>query len=168
MTLDMLDSRSRWNDPNCCHTRVRRCTGDSFRLTAVAAMLGVTMLLAGCEYGYSRSVLQGGEPGPAAIPYGSVSVGYQTGWVAPWSFGFSYTYPSSPYGYSPYPYYAYDPWWYYPSRYTYPWYPYPSPSVPYVVPPAPKRTFRFDPDPAAPSPTPSAPPSKSNRRFNFP
>jgi hypothetical protein len=166
--LEILDSRLRGNDDNDCHARAGGRPDVSFRLGAVAAILVVVLLLAGCEYGYSRSVLEGGGPGPAAMPQGSISVGYQTGWVAPWSFGFSYAYPSSPYWYSPYPYYAYDPWWYYPPRYTYPWYPYPSPYVPYVVPPAPKRTFRFDPEPTAPSPAPSAPPSKSKRRFNFP
>ncbi len=170
--FEILDSRVRGNDDNRCHARAGGRRGVSSRLETAAATLFVVMLLAGCEYGYSRSALQGGGPGPAGMPSGSISVGYQTGWVSPWSFGFSYTYPYAPYGY-PYPYYAYDPWWYYPPRYTYPWYPYPYYRYPpYVVKPAPTRKFRFDTEPTAPSPAPSlAPPAssgKSKRRFNFP
>lgn len=166
--LDIRDSHLWRSDLNRRNASFSTRRGHSFRLAAAGAVLGVAMLLTGCEYGYSRSVLQRGEPGPAAIPHGSVSVGYQTGWVLPWSFGFSYADPSSPYWYSPYPYYAYDPWWSYPPRYASPWYPYPSHVVPYVVPAAPKRTFRFAPEPAAPPSISPAPPNKSKRRFHLP
>jgi hypothetical protein len=155
-----------------------RRSGAPRRVEVALAALCLTVLVGGCEYGYSRSALQGGGPAQAAAPTGSFSVGYQTGWASPWSFGFSYSYPYSPYWYAPYPYYypyspfPYDPWWYYPPRYAYPWYPYPYSRAPYVVKPAPKRTFRFEPDSSAPSPSPtpapSAPSGKSKRRFNFP
>jgi hypothetical protein len=142
------------------------------RVALACLALGLAFLVTGCEYGYSRNALRGGAPDTYAAPQGSISLGYQTGYASPWSFGFSYTYPYSPY-YAPYPYYyypyyPYDPWWYYPPRYAYPWYPYPYYRAPYPVKPAPKRKFRFEPDSSTPSPAPSAPSGGSKRRFNFP
>lgn len=119
------------------------------------------LLVAGCEYGYSRSALEYGADRPPPPPRGYAGVGYEAGWASPWYFSFSYTYG---YPYYPYSMYYYDPWWYYPPRYAYPWYPYPYWFAPFVVTPAPRRTFRLAPGTSAPSP----PAGKSRRRFDLP
>jgi hypothetical protein len=131
---------------------------------AAAAMVLAAMLVAGCEYGYSRSALEYGADLPPPPPRGYASVGYGAGWVSPGYFSFSYTYGYPYYSYSPYSMYSYDPWWSYPPRYAYPWYAYPYVYAPFVVTPAPRRTFRLDPGPSAPSPRAG----RSKRRFTLP
>lgn len=131
------------------------------RVAGAFAAFSVACLVGGCEYGYSRSALEGGGPGVYAAPSGSISVGYQTGWVSPWLVGVSYPYPYAPYWY-PHFYYPYDPWWPYLPRYAYSWHPYPHVYAPYVVPPPPRRTFRSN------SVTPAPPSTSKKRRLNFP
>jgi hypothetical protein len=127
------------------------------------------MVLSGCQYGFSRAALEGGEYAPPGRT--SFSVGYAAGWgAAPWYFSASYRYAYPyPYAYDPWwyppPYYYYDPWWYYPRSYWYPPYYY----RPIVVKPAPRRTIRTDSGISAPAPsTPSTPSGKSRRRFDLP
>ena len=132
---------------------------------AAAAMVLAAMLATGCSYGYSRSALEYGADLPPPPPRGYAGLGYEAAWASPWYFSFSYTY-GYPYYSSYYPYSMYydDPWRYYPPRYAYPWYRYPYRYVPFVVTPAPRRTFRLDPGTSAPSP----PAGKSKRRFDLP
>lgn len=78
------------------------------------AGLLMAVLLCGCQYGYSRSALQGDVSVPLAGGY--ASAGYATTW-GPWP-----GYPYDPwYDGPPYAYY-YGPGWYYPPYYPYPFY----------------------------------------------
>jgi hypothetical protein len=147
------------------------------RLCALAAAAALTVLSAGCQYGYSRTALQGEAYAPASS---YVGLGYGMAWGASPSYfavSYRYAYPYA-YPYYPYPYYSaydpwwypppyayyYDPWWYYPSSYYYyPYYRYPVYSVP-----APRRTFRLDSGSGTSTPPPSSStaPKSSGRRFN--
>ncbi len=100
--------------------------------TAVGLLTAV--LVCGCQYGYSRSALQGEVAVPP--PEGYAGVGYGATW-GPWP-----DYPYYPWWYGP-PYaYYYGPWWYYPPYYPYPFYFSFSYYRPYALGPAPRRTFR--------------------------
>jgi hypothetical protein len=133
----------------------------------VLSGLFVSLGLAGCEYGYSRSALivESGYPaasvsrgyrGYAYDPYYAASPGYV-------SYGFSLSY-GYPYAY-PGPYIA--PYWYYASPFYFPYYYRPYVFVPSNVGPPPRRTFRSG--SGISSPKPDAPASsRSRRQFNLP
>jgi hypothetical protein len=136
---------------------------------AVAAAVLCGAVLTGCQYGYSRSALEGeaGLP-PEPGPRGYVSYGYDTAWtVSPWFFSFSYTF-ADPYGPHPFfPAYSYYPYYYpyyYPPRYVYP---YPYVYAPYRVVPAPRRILRVPPGSGSTAPG-STSPNTSRRRLNLP
>ena len=137
--------------------------------TVVLIGLLLSVGLAGCEYGYSRSALEVevGYPtapahaygGYAYDPYFAVGPGYFS-----YGLSLSYGYPSyygpyfAPYGYY-YPYFAYYPYAYY----------YRSAFVPVRVVPAPRRTFRSgSPTGSSKSDEPASAPSRPRRQFNLP
>lgn len=130
-------------------------------------MLGIVLLsavLAGCEYGYSRSALMVESRYPAAPPpQGYVSYGYDAYWGFPGAWSFSYTFgaPYAPY-YRPYvfPYFSY----YYAPYYAYPPYVY----GPYQAAPRPRRTIRLSPGSGSPKPGVQQSPPSSRRRLNLP
>ncbi len=140
-------------------------SGVTWRGAVLAAVL-CGAVLAGCQYGYSRSMLET-EAGLSPEPRGYVGYGYDVGWmVSPWFFSFSYTYGDPYYPHPFFPAYSYYPYYYpyyYPPRYVYP---YPYVYVPYRVAPAPRRTLRVPPGSStAPD---STSPNTSRRRLNLP
>jgi hypothetical protein len=125
--------------------------------------------LAGCQYGYSRSALEGDSEYPtvpvsayegyAYAPYFAVGPGHFSYGLS-FSYGYPYYYGPyfAPYGYY-YPYFAYYPYAYF----------YNPAFVPVRVIPTPRRTFRSG-SPTGPSQNqePATTPSRKRRQFNLP